>query len=290
MELSLKLLDEQALLEQDADLLTSIGYALETGTVFEQNYVLAAQIYSIAEQMIGGEKALNNLAWLMLNGFGIEQNIPRAIELFTKAAEAGDTTAMVNLGNIYEFPLSGEAPDYRRAIRWYKQAAECGNIKGLFNYANMYHHGYGVRKNRKKAYEIFDDLYQFGYPGTAFYMGLYHECGYVVKRDYQKAMEYYSRGAEEGSPYCLNQIATMYAKGRGVIKDYAAAFEYYKKAAALGDTLAMSNIGYCYEVGQGVEQDLGKARKWYEAAAKESESHATEALERLFSGGQHGKL
>lgn len=128
MELSLKLLDEQALLEQDADLLTSIGYARETGTVFEQNYVLAAQIYSIAEQMIGGEKALNNLAWLMLNGFGIEQNIPRAIELFTKAAEAGDTTAMVNLGNTYEFPLSGEAPDYRRAIRWYKQAAECGNI------------------------------------------------------------------------------------------------------------------------------------------------------------------
>lgn len=50
------------------------------------------------------------------------------------------------------------------------------------------------------------------------------------------------------------------------------------------------NIGYCYEVGQGVEQDLGKARKWYEAAAKESEPHAAEALERLFSGGQHGKL
>lgn len=52
----------------------------------------------------------------------------------------------------------------------------------------------------------------------------------------------------------------------------------------------MSNIGYCYEVGQGVEQDLDKARKWYEAVAKESELHSTEALERLFSGGQHGKL
>lgn len=52
----------------------------------------------------------------------------------------------------------------------------------------------------------------------------------------------------------------------------------------------MSNISHCYEVGQGVEQDLDKARKWYEAAAKESEPHAAEALERLFSGGQHGKL
>lgn len=117
MELSLKLLDEQALLEQDADLLTSIGYALETGTVFEQNYVLAAQIYSIAEQMIGGEKALNNLAWLMLNGFGIEQNIPRAIELFTKAAEAGDTTAMVNLGNIYPSEWKKERIGVSYAIR-----------------------------------------------------------------------------------------------------------------------------------------------------------------------------
>lgn len=74
--------------------------------------------------------AVNNLAWLYLNGLGCQQDLKQAIENFKESAYMGFTTSMVNLGNIFE-----EAKGYEAAFYWYHEAAILGNPKGLFNYA-----------------------------------------------------------------------------------------------------------------------------------------------------------
>ncbi|MCC8196540.1 MAG: hypothetical protein LIO49_07060 [Ruminococcus sp.] len=71
-----------------------------------------------------------------------------------KAADAGNSIAMINLGNIYEYGELGE-PDYKKCFIWYKKAAESGDKKGLFNYANCYHWGYGTRKKLQKSFSDF---------------------------------------------------------------------------------------------------------------------------------------
>lgn len=262
----------------DAELLTRIGSELECGGTFRQDPLMAVQAYDAAAACPDGGQAANNLGWMFLKGKGVAQDTEKALALFRNAAERGNSIAMVNLGNYYEF---AEKQDDKHAVYWYRKAADSGDEKGLFNYANMLHHGRGIRQNRKKAFSIFSNLYARGYHGAAFYMGLYYQNGDAVEQDYQKAREYYRIGALENDMYCICQLGTLYAQGYGVPKDYHAAFDYYKQAAKLGDALACMNLGYCYAVGQGVTQDIAISKNYYRCAAEHGEQLAAAALKRL---------
>ncbi len=103
----------------NAEILTEMGYAYEKGTIFEQNYDAALQLYKIAGRA-GDAQAISNIGWMFQNGLGMEKNVPAAIKLYQVAAQDGCTTAMVNLGNIYELGELGE-PDYKECFRWSKR-------------------------------------------------------------------------------------------------------------------------------------------------------------------------
>ena len=194
----------------DAELLTRIGSELECGGTFRQDPLMAVRAYDAAAACPDGGQAANNLGWMFLKGKGVAQDTEKALALFRNAAERGNSIAMVNLGNYYEF---AEKQDDKHAVYWYRKAADSGDEKGLFNYANMLHHGRGIRQNRKKAFSIFSNLYARGYHGAAFYMGLYYQNGDAVEQDYQKAREYYRIGALENDMYCICQLGTLYAQG-----------------------------------------------------------------------------
>lgn len=78
---------------EESELLTDIGYVLENGTVFKQDYAAAVTIYNAAAEE-GNARAMNNLAWLIHNGRGIKKDIKKAIEIYECAAANGNTTAM----------------------------------------------------------------------------------------------------------------------------------------------------------------------------------------------------
>jgi len=46
-------------------------------------------------------RAQNNLGHCYLNGFGVEKNVIKAVELFQKAAEQGNANAQYQLENYY---------------------------------------------------------------------------------------------------------------------------------------------------------------------------------------------
>jgi TPR repeat protein len=56
----------------------------------------------------------------------VEQDYDRARQWFQKAADAGNATAMYNLGYLYQHG-QGVTRDYRQARQWYQKAAEAGN-------------------------------------------------------------------------------------------------------------------------------------------------------------------
>ncbi len=267
--------------EVDARLLTDIGYACENGTIFCQDYQAAVSLYALAVKG-GDSRAMVNLARMYEEGKGVEQNIRKAVAFYTAAAEReNNTEAMVNLGYIYENGLVTGEPNYDECFRWYSKAAELGDDDGKFNYANCLHWGHGVRRNRKKAFPIFQELAIKGYPGACFYMGLYYQEGVNVKRNYLAAREYYRLGALEGDKYCYCQLGVLYAEGNGVEQDKRAAADYYRKAGSLGDPLGFTNLGWLLENGDLGEPDLKNAIRYYGYAAKAGEEHAIEALTRL---------
>ena len=257
---------------------TKVGYQFETGSGgLPQNYENAMRCYRVAENR-NDATAVNNIGWAYLNGNGVPQNVILAAKKFLKAADAGSTLAMVNLGNIYE-----GNEDYEPAYYWYFKATEGKNPKGAFNCANMIFHGWGVEQDYQFAYEIFKRLYDAGYyDGTCFYLGLYAENDWLDEADYDLAKAYYEKGIEETEdPYCFTNLGRMYALGLGVTRNLEKAYDFYKNAGNLGDALGYTNLAWMYETGTYVGKNLREALRLYRIASDMGDGKADLALIRL---------
>ena len=69
----------------------------------------------------GNSDAMNNLGTLYAHGQGVAQDYGKAREWFQKAADAGNTTAMDNLGGLYEGG-KGVAQDHAKALEWFQKS------------------------------------------------------------------------------------------------------------------------------------------------------------------------
>ncbi|MGI9243282.1 MAG: tetratricopeptide repeat protein, partial [Verrucomicrobiales bacterium] len=74
-----------------------------------------------------------------------------AVAWFSRAAEAGFSAAMINLGLMYENG-SGVGRDFTRAGSFYQQGAGKGNPAGFYHLGRLLESGRGVRPNFVQAY------------------------------------------------------------------------------------------------------------------------------------------
>ncbi|WP_404383844.1 tetratricopeptide repeat protein [Caenispirillum salinarum] len=81
----------------------------------------------------GNTTAMVNLANLFEQGQGTPADRAAALEWTRRAAEAGDTRAMVSLGVAHEGGASGLPRDLEAAERWFRKAAETGDADAHFN-------------------------------------------------------------------------------------------------------------------------------------------------------------
>ena len=87
-----------------------------------------------------------------------------AFELFLRAAESGDETAMYQLGCFY---MKGRhvKKDYEKAVQWFRKAVDNGD--GYFpelQLARRYHAGRGIPRDEKKARELLSLAIEDGLP------------------------------------------------------------------------------------------------------------------------------
>lgn len=89
------------------------------------NYSNFYKYYKMAADN-GSVYAMNNLGYCLLNGIGTKKNKTEALELFNKAAQAGEPLAFYNLGCAYETGFIEADRDYYEALKWYHKAAALG--------------------------------------------------------------------------------------------------------------------------------------------------------------------
>jgi uncharacterized protein len=58
---------------------------------------------------------------------GVLQDYAEAKRWYEKAAAAGEPTAMINIGGLYQHGM-GVRQDYAEAKRWYEKAAASGSV------------------------------------------------------------------------------------------------------------------------------------------------------------------
>lgn len=171
--------------------------------------------------------AMNNIAKMYQYGEGVEQDYTTAIEWYTKAADLGDSDAMLCIAQMYDWG-DGMEQDDAKAVEWYTKAADANNSAAMCRLGVMYGSGEGV------------------------------------DQDFDMEMEWYQKAADLGNTQAMENIALLYKFGvDGVAQDGNAAIEWYQKAADSGDSSALGQIGDMYRDGDGVERNDDVALEWY---------------------------
>lgn len=115
----------------------------------KQNYEQAFHHF-LKAQMQGIDEASNYLGICYENGYGVDVNIPKAIENYEMGINKGDAYAMVNLGCLYGKGLNG-VKDEEKAFSLFKQSAEKGCNYGQYLLAYSFFYGIGTPKDRDMA-------------------------------------------------------------------------------------------------------------------------------------------
>ncbi|RHZ80902.1 hypothetical protein Glove_130g202 [Diversispora epigaea] len=203
------------------------------GLGVEKDVKKAYQIYSkLANE--GSFKALVEIAYYYENGFGVEKNEEKAFELFLKSAEKGLTIAQNKVGLCYIDGI-GTPKDAAKGFSWYMKSALDGNIDAIFNVGCCYKNGIGVN------------------------------------RDYQKAFKWILKAAEKGESAAQYNLGTYYEA-----KDKVKAFDWYKKAAECNYIYGQYMVGKCFYEGYGIKKDIVNAIYWLNKAKENGNINANE--------------
>ena len=211
----------------------------------------------------------------------IKKDYPQAIVWFEKAAKAGNTSALINLGMCYRFGI-GTLVDMRRAIELNEKAAAKNETIAMCNLASIYSMGEGVEKDDKKAVELWAKAANLGDPVGQSCLGEMYMLGKGVERNYTQEA-YWSRKAHEGgADGATDNLAILYQKGLGVEKDEKKAFSLYSEAAAKDNLHSRVAMAECYIEGWGTVQDLNKAYKILEGICGEEEDMREQSVTYVF--------
>jgi TPR repeat protein len=155
-----------------------------------------------------------------------------AIDLYKKAAEAGDARAMVSLGLIYESG-DGLPKDIKAANDLYAKAAARGNADGAINLAVALMGGAGVERDVPRALSLLKGASAGGSAIATYDLGVLAQQG--VNGDRAQALALFRQSAALGDPRGYLAAAILLDEGRGVGKDPTAAADELLRGVA-GDS------------------------------------------------------
>ena len=161
-----------------------------------------------------------------------------ALALYKKAANAGDTRALVSLGLLLE--TGDHAPkDLRGAYALYERAADRGSADGALDLAVALIQGKGIDVNIARALALLKKASDDGSARATFDLAKLVESG-VGGMPRGEALELFRRAGADGYPQGYRAAAVLLDEGRGVRQDSAAAAEDLLRAVAAdsGETKA----------------------------------------------------
>ncbi len=145
----------------------------------------------------GDPRGQNGLGVLYVRGWGVEQNLAKALNLFQKSARQGHRAAENNLGEMYMTGL-GVPKDFAKAFDWCWRASLKGDPDAQNNLGVMFAEGLGV------------------------------------EQDHSLAMYWFEKSAKQGNVEAQANVGHLYRTGDGVKRDYLMAYAWYGIAAAGG--------------------------------------------------------
>mgnify|MGYP002133651038 FL=1 len=226
----------------------------------------------------------------------VKKDPAAAMKMFEDAAATGFAAANRLLGAIYENGLGGNTKSIKKAVDYYTKAANANDGEALFRLGNFFEAGIKegegdkaeiiVQQNAKSALDLYRLAAQNGQASAFYNVGVYYETGTVVDKDPVKAFAFLLKAATSGVPQAQFRLAGLYQQGTGTSQDIVAAMAWFDRAASAGFAPAQIALGQMFETGAGLGRaNPAAAALQYEAA---SEAGVPLAMLRLASLNERG--
>lgn len=210
----------------------------------------------------------------------VKKDPAKAMKMFEDASTNGFAAASRLLGAIYEQGLGGNAQDLKKAVEYYTKAANGNDAAALFRLGNYFESGLRngtdekaeviVQPNAKSALDLYRMAAQNGSAEAFYNVGVYYENGTVVDKDLEKAFTFLLRAANSGITQAQFRLAGLYQQGGGTQQDSVAAMAWFQRAANANFAPAQIALGQMFETGTGLGgPDYTAAASQYELAAEQ---------------------
>lgn len=248
----------------------------------------------------------NNLGVCYLTGNGSRQSASHAVELFEKSAQAGNVSALYNLGASL---LEEGQLDVRKAFDCLEKAANQNHLLALKKLGDLYYNGKYTNQSFERAFEYYtraskitptpqDQMLEYfyqqeeeAYAEVLYLLSLCYAEGNGVKKSLKDAAKFAIQAAERSnkdafewllkkveandpkeSPEVILTVADGFFYGKGTRKQNEKAFPLYEKLAKQENTKAQKRLIEYYFEAKNPKKDAEKAVLWAEKVAKKGDA------------------
>ncbi|MDS1137391.1 peptidoglycan-binding protein [Nitratireductor indicus] len=167
-------------------------------TILQEAIPADAGPVALREAAAGGDpKAFFEIANRYMDGQGGAVDPAKAIEWYTKAADAGFAPAQYRLGDIYQKGIGADR-DPAKAKMWFQLAAEQGNASAMHNLGVLFAMGATGETDNPSAARWFLEAAEHGVTDSQFNLGILAAKGMGTKQDLTEAYKWFDLVARSG--------------------------------------------------------------------------------------------
>ncbi|MBZ9732228.1 caspase family protein [Mesorhizobium sp. CA18] len=208
-----------------------LGYLNATGTGMPANRKQANTFYAAASDK-GDPYGMTSWGRALFNGYGVDRDTGKGLDLLLKAAAMGHTYAMNDLAAIFTEGRNGVPADPARAVAFLKAGVERQDMYSMNLLGRNYLSGTGVEKDPKTALTLFQKSMDLGQPYAPGSLARMYRDGVGVQQDLAEAQRLFELATDRGDQSAAYDRAALEMQ-RGDKADQAVAARYLAFAAAL---------------------------------------------------------
>lgn len=172
------------------------------------------------------------------------KDIAKAIHFYTLAAEHREDAAWY-LSNIYaKYPEP--IKDFEKAIKYKTRAANMGNTYAMMSIAQDYEHGrLGLSSDHALALKYYEMATDAGHVDAHTFLSEFYRDAEPEFRDYDKMVSHAQKGIfYNNHPSAYAIMGNAYLEGQGLEKSERKAARYFSLAAKRGDKFSIHKLAF----------------------------------------------
>jgi TPR repeat protein len=208
-----------------------LGYLNATGTGMAIDRTQANALYKAAADK-GDPYGMTSWGRALFNGYGINRDTSKGLDLLLKAAAMGHTYAMNDLAAIFTEGRNGVTADPARAVAFLEAGVQRRDMYSMNLLGSNYLSGQGVEKDPKTALALFQKATDLGQPYAPSNLARMYRDGVGVEQNQAEAQRLFELATQRGDQFgAFDRSALEMAKGDKA--DQATAVRFLAFAAAL---------------------------------------------------------